>query len=333
MSYTITRVGSNILLKFGDDIHYMWQISKFNASVSDVVIDKRISLGNEEFNIRLDYSDCISPSGATDKHDLVKKLCSISDVNYNDIDFANGHIGGKLSSLFFGRNGTVGTSYEDIWSYGGDYNFLLGATTLDIMSMNDEDDSTGLGARSILINGLDASCNELSEVVALTGSGTVTTTNSYLRLQSAYVATCGTNRGSNYNDICIQSTGSALKVGCIGGGYGTIDTANYGIGRTQLGIYTVPSGKTLYITSMYVNVDNAKIADMGLYTISNIDNVTPPTSSRVELAKIDNMSDFRNKELKSYFAIQEKSDLWFRGKITSGTAGIDVQLEYFLIDN
>jgi hypothetical protein len=331
-SYTVTRVGSNIVLKFGDDVHYTWQISKFNCSIIKEN-SNYINFGNETFQTTLLYNDCTSPSGATSKYDLIQKICSITDVNYNNIDFANGHIGGKKSSLFFGRNSSVGTTDEDIWFYGGDYNFLTGATTLEIMSSNAEDDYTGLGCRSVLINGLDSNCNELSEVIAITGNGTVTTTNSYIRLQSAYVATCGTSRGSNYNDICIQSTGSNLRVGCIGGGYGTVDTTNYGVGRTQLGIYTVPAGKTLYITSMYVNVDNTKIANIGVYILSNIDNVTPPTSGRVMLAKIDNMSNYREKDLKSYFAIPEKTDIWFRGNVDSETAGIDIQMEYMLVDN
>jgi hypothetical protein len=331
-SYTVTRVGSNIVLKFGNEVHYTWQISKFNASVFDKTSDN-ITFGNERFQTTLDYNNCISPSGSTSKYDLIKKICSITDVNYNNIDFANGHIGGKKSGLFFGRNSNVGTTDEDIWIYGGDYNFLTGATTLEIMTNNDEDDSTGLGCRSILINGLDSNCNELSEVIATTGNGIVTTTNSYIRLQSAYVATCGTNRGSNYNDICIRSTGSNLRLGCIGGGYGTIDTSSYGIGRTQLGIYTVPSGKTLYITSMYANVDNSKTSNISLYILSNIDNITPPTSPRIMLVKIDHMSDYRDKQLNSYFAIPEKTDIWFRGNVDAETAGIDVQLEYMLIDN
>jgi hypothetical protein len=464
MSYTITRTGSNIILKYGSDVHSIWQMGNFNVFVNETA-DNNITLGNEEFKIKLDYTNCTTPSGATTKYDLMEKICAITNindntdyglvdsgnssttplasdaiftgtwidvsdyseftcvvttdvsgtlnmdistngvdidrskqvnmntggahslviisqymrirytndsvaqnhfriqtifhkfkskeltstssqvisdqsdvqlvrtVNDNTLDLSRGVISDKKASLFFGRNPSVGTSDEDIWSYSGNYNFLIGATTLEVMSNNAEDDSTGLGCRSVLINGLDSNCNELSEIIALTGNGTVTTTNSYLRLQSAYVATCGTNRGSNYNDICIQSTGSALKVGCIGGGYGTINTASYGIGRTQLGIYTVPAGKTLYITSMYVNVDNSKTANIGLYTVSNIDNTTPPTSPRIMLAKIDNMSDFREKELKSYFAILEKTDIWYRGSVNSGTAGVDVQMEYFLVDN
>jgi len=460
MSYTITRVGSNIVLKFGSDIHYMWQIGKFSTKIRN---DNLVKMGNNEFEIQLDYTLCTSPSGSTSKYDLISKIseltdrnsntdygyvdsgnstttplsadavftgnwfdctnfseftclvstdvsgtlnmdsstdgvnidrsksvvmssggvhtlivvskymrikftndstnqgylrlqtmfhkfkskdltstvseiiCDVNDVslvrNVNDplLDLARNIHLDKHASLIFGRNETVGTSSEDIWIVGGDYNFLTGATTFEIVSNSAEDDATGLGARSVLINGLDSNLNELSEVVAITGSGTVTTVNSYWRLHSAYVATCGTNRGSNYNNIDIQSTGGNLLIGRIAGGYGTINTANYGIGRTQLGIVTVPAAHTLYITSMYVNVDNSKTANVSLYCISNIDNVTPPVAPRVLLAQIDGMTDFREKRLMSYFAIPEKSDIWFRASLNSGAAGIDIQFEYFLI--
>ena len=334
MSYTVTRVGSNIILKYDSDVHYMWPANDFNTIDFDFN-SKRIKVGSANFDITLDYTLCTNPSGSTSKYDLMSKLCSLSDIEptISELELSLNNILGKTSGLFFGRNETVGTSSEDIWIGGGDYSFLTGATTLEIISNNAQDDDTGLGARTVLINGLDGSCVEQSEVISLTGSGTVTTTNSYLRLVSAYVATCGTNRGSNYNDINIQSTGSNLEVGRIGGGYGTINTSNYGIGRTQLGIYTVPVGKTLYITSLYVNVDNTKTANVSLYCLNNIDNVTPPTSPRTLLAQIDGMTNFRDKQLTSYFAITEKSDIWFRGSLTSGTAGIDVQFEYYLVDN
>ena len=300
MSYTITRVGSNIVLKYGDDIHSMWKTSEFNVHVNDLDDDNRVFIGHDNFNVKLEYSLCTSPSGATSKYDFVDKLTHITDItNSTELDLCDGTLGDKVSSKFLGRNISIGTDEEDIWIVGGDYNFLTGATTIEVISKNAEDDSTGLGSRSVIIYGLDESCIEITEVIALTGNGTVTTTNSFLRIHNCYVATCGTNRGSNYNDIDFQSTGSNLMVARISGS-GTINTSGYGCGRTQLGIYTVPADKTLYITSVYVNIDSDKRANMALYTVANIDNVTPPTSPKIEIIKLDYIKNYREKVLKSY---------------------------------
>ncbi len=332
MSYTVTRAGSNIVLKYGDDIHYSWQITKFSVSIYDQSSDF-IDLGNEKFKVTLDYNNCTSPSGSTNKYDLINAISIIADKNDDTLDISRGVVSDKRASLIFGRTTSVGTSYEDIWIVGGDYNFLTGATTIEIISNNAQDDATGLGCRSILINGLDGSCNEVTEIIGLEGNGTVTTTNSFLRIQTAYIATCGTNRGSNFNDIDFQSTGSHLTLARIGGGHGTIDTSLYGTGRTQLGIYTVPAGKTLYLVSLYININSTKTADIGIWTCSNIDNITPPVSARLLLIHLNGITDYREKVLTSYFPIPEKTDIWFRGKINASTSELEVEMEYLLVDN
>ena len=101
-----------------------------------------------------------------------------------------------------------------------------------------------------------------------------------------------------------------------------------------MGIYTVPADKTLYITSVYVNIDSDKRANIALYTVANIDNVTPPTSPKMELIKLDYIKNYREKILKSYMKIEEKTDIWFRGVMDSNTnSSIDVHMEYLLVDN
>lgn len=254
-------------------------------------------------------------------------------VNDHILDLARNVISDKKSVSIFGRNATIGTTPEDVWLNGGDYNFLLGATTLEVVSNNAEDDYTGLGCRVVLINGLNQNLEETAELVPLVGNGTATTTNSFWRINSAYVAQVGTARGSNYNDINIQSTGSNLLIGQITGEYGTINTADYGIGKTLLGVYTVPAGKTGYIMSMYANIDSNKTADLWLYTVSNVDDVTPPTSGRVLIATIRRAKGAVSKDFTSYIKIEEKSDIWFRAQMDSGTGTFEIEAELFLVDN
>ena len=88
----------------------------------------------------------------------------------------------------------------------------------------------------MFVSGLGATFNELSETVTMHGTADVTTSNSYLRLQEAYVLTAG-SLGQNEGAIAIEESGTETNIGSI----------NAGLGATQLGQYTIPTGKTGYI--------------------------------------------------------------------------------------
>ena len=331
--FSIEKLGTDIFIKVGNNIIYCWAIENFNMKAFGT--SKYIEVGNNDFIAQLDFSLCAS-SVCTTQDDLIQHISneiSSEDTIYDkSILYANG-IANKVSGQFFGRNPSVGTAAEDIWVNGGNYNFLLGATTIEVTTNNIQDDITGLGARTIHITGLDSNFDELIEVVSLTGNGITTTVGQFSRINSAVIVSCGTFRGSNYNDIELNTTGSGLTIGKIAGGYGSINTSDYGIGRTQLGIFTVPNNKTLYITSVYINVDSSKIADVNLYCLANVDDITIPTSPRILLVSLDGVTDFREKTLTSYYIINEKTDIWFRASINSGTAGVDCNLSYIMIDN
>ena len=92
---------------------------------------------------------------------------------------------------------------------------------------------------TVLINGLDANYNQISESIALTGANYtgVNTTNSYLRINSMIITAVPTAGTSNVGTIKLQDTGKTITYAQI----------NIGIGRTQSAIYTVPNGFTFYL--------------------------------------------------------------------------------------
>jgi len=144
----------------------------------------------------------------------------------------------------FGRVSNVGTSTVDVWSGGSIYVFPATAQKMDIVSSSAQDKGTttvGTGVQIVRIIGLDATYTQITEDVTLDGTNIVTTTNSFLRINRLYAIQCGTSLAAA-GTITAKGTGGAVV-------YSQIDI-NLTSDR-QL-IYTVPLGKTLYVTSIRV---------------------------------------------------------------------------------
>jgi hypothetical protein len=148
----------------------------------------------------------------------------------------------KNKSLFrFGTNAAVGTTQETIWDQGGLYSYLSSAATLKVSSSNANDSSSGTGARTILVEGLDSGYQEISEIVSLNGQTAVLTSKQYLRVFTLTVLTAGSG-GTAAGDIYIGD--GALTLGVPATVYGKISV---GENKSLMAIWTVPAGHTLYL--------------------------------------------------------------------------------------
>lgn len=167
----------------------------------------------------------------------------------SNIPIANGDVDGYAAIHKFGRNPNLGNAPETVWMYGGKYQYLdVGsASTLYAYSANAQDSAAGDGARTVTIQGLDNNFNEIEETVTVGGAAT---TLEFLRVYRAFVATAGVTK-TNEGDVLI-STGSG-GTGTVLADIGTIGTGTtFGLGQTQLALYTIPAGKTGYLTTWNV---------------------------------------------------------------------------------
>ena len=174
---------------------------------------------------------------------------------YNDIMGINSNIS-QVNK--FGRNITVDTAQEaDIWDGGASdvgnqiytyEGFLTEASTMRLVSTSDADSISNTGARLLKIYGLDSDWLEQDEVVVLTGTDTVITTNTYLRLFRMKVTSAGTG-GGNAGKITAHAVGTVRMA--------QIDTTN---NQTLMAIYTIPGDKIGYLTSHYGGMNNRKQA-------------------------------------------------------------------------
>jgi hypothetical protein len=160
-----------------------------------------------------------------------------------DLQVARGQITGHKLLFKFGNNSDINGALETVWSAGGLYVYPAAATVMTVSSSSANDTSGGTGARTVLVSGLDADYNEISETVTLSGQTPVNTVKSYLRMFRAFVVTAG-------------SGGTAAGTIYVGGGTVTagVPATVYaeivlGDNQTTMALWTVPAGYTAYISA------------------------------------------------------------------------------------
>lgn len=162
----------------------------------------------------------------------------------------------------FGRNPSVGGAPETIWMQGGVYSYLTSPSTVYVTSDSGNDAAGGTGARTITVEGLDGDYNNVQETLTVGGSvGTV----EFLRVFRAYVVESG-SVGTNVGDVRV--TTGAGGSGTVLADISTIGTGTtFGLGQTQLALYTIPAHCTGYLTTWNVGVGSYNdTTTVSLYT-------------------------------------------------------------------
>lgn len=122
-------------------------------------------------------------------------------------EIAKGGMHGAKPIRLRGRNAAISTSAETVWQQGAAYPALLSAAaTFEAVSSSANDTSAGTGARTVVVEGLDSNFDYQSETITLSGASAVDTSNTYLAINRAYVATVGSGK-VNAGNIDIQVDG------------------------------------------------------------------------------------------------------------------------------
>ena len=136
---------------------------------------------------------------------------------------------------------------ESVWTGGGLYPWasLSSAQTIYCISTSASDTAT------LSIEGLDANYDEQTEVVTLTGTTAVATTNTFIRVfRMTY------QDGANVGDITARVTsGTGTVVAQIDAGYA----------QTLMAVYTIPAGFTGYLVALDSTIDSNKNAQLLMY--------------------------------------------------------------------
>lgn len=213
------------------------------------------------------------------------------------------------------------SDYSILWPLGGeDYPWPQTAQGVCIALGGDPRDiAGGSGARTITIEGLDASWNKATETLATNGrSASAITSTQFIRINRVYVSACGTYGGSNDGNISIENTTSLDVLAYI----------KAGAGETQQSPYSIPSRKRAYLTNIVPSITSGKPHDVRLLKRENADVVTGAVSASQVVHEFIAIDGRDPVSYKSYIRVPEKSDIW--AETTATVAGVSCTLDFDL---
>jgi hypothetical protein len=224
-----------------------------------------------------------------------------------DLQVARGQIYGHSVVNIYGFQSAVTTTQIPLWENATAYTFPSAAGVMVLTSASASDTAV-----KILISGLDANYNAISETVSLNGTANINTVNSYLRINSL-----------------ITTAGNAVGIVTAKNGGTTYAQINVGFGRSLMSIYTIPNGFDFYLKRVdgnssfngnnvnYIFYQNQSTNSAGVNLVSQkAPFVTAYSALRVMPRK---------------FA--SKTDLQFLFVTSASTAAINIGVEGYLIQS
>lgn len=229
-----------------------------------------------------------------------------------ELQVARGQITMHSTVNIYGFQVSVTTTNIPVWEVAGAYAYPASATTMHLASsVNTGEDLSGT---TILIQGLDADYNMISETLSLTGTTVATTTKSYLRINAMSVAT-----GAPTGTITLKNLANSVTYAQI----------NPSIGRAQMAIYTVPAGYTFYLSRVdaYTSA-NGSSADWIQYR--NVSTTSAGVTSLTQQAPFTNTYHAQRVIPRPF---SEKTDIQLQAKTSANTYAVAIAAEGFLIAN
>lgn len=207
-------------------------------------------------------------------------MSNFGTTNYM-FEISKGNIPGtsKINKFGLNRNSEAGVE-EDIWSGGGVYPWP--ATAL-ITSMSQTVDQVAMRGAEIEWEGLDANWDYIAQVANLDATDTTTVVTLPTPMIRVFRGDVNANVVCD-SDIRAHNAGETVDYAIIEAGYN----------QTTMALYTVPRGKTAYVTQFYCTVtpDTAK----------------DPLSTRFQVYTADRLKNYEF-QLKGVIGIPKGGDI------------------------
>jgi len=149
----------------------------------------------------------------------------------------------------FGHNPDLDMGTEDLWEVGGTRTDPTSAAVISTVSTSTSDAAAGTGIQTVEFEGLDANFDRIKETITLNGTDAVTTTLSFLRINSMTGKSAGT--GQEAAGIITASIGGNAQ-----------SQINVGEGADLSTHYTVPAGHTLFVQSFLAGTGRIGAGDV-----------------------------------------------------------------------
>lgn len=243
------------------------------------------------------------------------------------LELSKGNIPGHSSVNKFGRNAALGTgATETVWDGSNLYTF---PTTADITHLSQSVDQVAIRGAEIQMEGLDTNYVYTVQTKALDATNTTTLVALDTPLRRVFRIEVNANVVGDQNIVVTNAAGSTT--------YGQI-TAGYN--QTLMAVYTVPAGKTAYMTEYYLDCN--KVSGGGdpeligvLWTRDNANGYAPKIKHVI--GTDSNATSHISHPFKPYLKITEKTDVWINATEVTGGGGVvaDVSagFDLVLVDN
>jgi hypothetical protein len=247
------------------------------------------------------------------------------------IEVSKGNVPGASIAHIVGSNSDVTTTLVPVTD-NAIFRTPTSSVTLEAISTSANDTAAGTGARSIRVKYIKGSDWTIAEaVIAMNGlTATTETIPDVIRVLEAKVETSG-----SYADQITSSHAGVITIREVGAGqeWARIQVVGgFGYGKTGIGAYTVPAGKTAYIITTTFSVDSNKTVDLHFFSRENSDIVVAPYSALT--------LEFAYKGLGGYGTLEHKTNESFPGctdigymAIDAAGAAVTVEFEILLIDD
>ena len=234
----------------------------------------------------------------------------------------------------FGTNHDVGTDYEHVWEPGGLWTPMPAATLVECASTAANDNATGSGAQSMVIQGLGPTGLAQQDLVALNGTTPVVSNLVFSFINRAFIYTVGSG-GVNEGELYIADDSTDWG----GTTLGVPDTAaaiqveiHAEDGQTQQCIYTVPFDKTAYVTGGYISADGSKVCTYQFFMVTR-DTVADATGvTRVAFEATVTGGSFI-KPFHPYVEVPGGSTALVQAKVDVGSAAVSAGIDLILIED
>lgn len=227
-----------------------------------------------------------------------------------ELQVGRGEVQGHRSVFLFGYSASItNAAFIPAWENTAAYTYPASAVAMSIVSTSASDTAV-----KIIVYGLDANYNLINETVTLTGTTPVVTTTLFFRV--------------NQLDVLPDSVNPVGVITAKNGGvtYGQIAVDT---GQSNMSVYTVPAGHTLY--GNHVGAWSSTSVTSGVYATFRAQTLSPSgTKYIVSQAPFLNTFEFA---ANFPLTFPEKTDVQFQFKSSGAGLAIGTIFEGVLIKN
>ena len=252
-----------------------------------------------------------------------------NDLDRRDpIEISAGNVTGYSKVNKFGSNSAVGTSLSPVCG-SGFYRTPNAVVSLEVLSDDIDDTIAGAGARTITIQGLDATGAFQQQTTDLDGTTAAAVTGTWLRVFRMWVASTGT-----YSNQSVSGQQGTITLRVSGGGdtWAVIGVDDLGLGQSQIGVYSVPLGKVAYLRSFQYSVDTNKTVNLYFFKRESITDTVAPFQAMRLHSVYEGITGDGSFKFDTATRYDELTDIGFMAKTSTGTASVSVEFELILVD-